>query len=532
MRRLLILLLPTALAAPSWAEDIAASAPGDVSVTVYRAPFRNGGSISLNSLGGFAVVTETRRVTLPPGEHRLRFEGVLDGIIAESAIVSGLPGGVIEKNRDAALLSPSALMRAALGKDIMLKRTDPVTGKVRSVPAEITSASEQGITFKTAAGIEALRCTGLPETFRYASGAEGLSAKPTLSVRTRSTRAVTATVTLTYIAERFDWAANYTAQVSPDGSTVDIGGWITLANGNSVSLPNARTQIVAGGLNRAYVARFITREPQVLARCWPAQRTDQIPRKPDRPYELVRPYAPVDVAGDALEAESIIVTGSRRSGFISAPAPVMAPPPPPPPPPEQLGDLKLYRVPQRTTIAAMQMKQTRLIEQQKVPVDRVYTFLTSAIPSVFNDGRQAATVVLRTRNDKAHNLGLPLPAGEFIVQQDHAGRTMLVGQPGLKDTAEDEKVELVLGAAPDVTVTQKTLARELIRKGATRYEQQVEVANASPFSVNFELRLTRWGTQKIVATSAAREDDNGLPVLKIAVPANDVVRFTFTSEEG
>ncbi len=536
MRRLLILIPVAALTDPANAGDIAASAPSDVSVTVYRSPNRNGGSISLKALGGFAVVTETRRVALPAGEHRLRFEGVVDGIVAESAIVSGLPGGVIEKNRDAALLSPSALIQAAKGKTIMLKRTDPATGKVTSAPAEITSASEQGVTFKTSAGVEAMRCTGLPETFRYSSGAEGLSAKPTLSVRTRSSRAVNATVTLTYIAEGFDWAANYTAQVSPDGTALDIGGWITLANGNSVSLANARTQIVAGGLNRAYVRRFINRQPQVLARCWPSQRTHQVPRKPERPYQLVQPYDPYGDDGFGYANDSVIVTAQRRARpMMELATPVMAappPPPPPPPPPEQLGDLKLYRVPQRTTIAAMQMKQTRLIEQQRVPVERIYSFLTPTIPSGFDDGAQPATALLRTRNDKAHNLGLPLPAGEFVVQQDHAGRTMLVGQPALKDTAEDEKVELVLGPAPDVTVTRKTLSRALVRKGVTRFDEQIEVSNASPFSVNFELRLTRWGSQKIVGTSATREDDNGLPVLKIAVPANDVVRFTFTSEEG
>lgn len=61
---------------------------------------------------------------------------------------------------------------------------------------------------------------------------------------------------------------------------------------------------------------------------------------------------------------------NRGEATLSTPAPMMmmaAPAPPPPPaPPEQLGDLKLYRVPQRTTVAAMQMKQTRLVEQRGV----------------------------------------------------------------------------------------------------------------------------------------------------------------------
>ncbi|MEQ1542463.1 MAG: hypothetical protein ABL926_09435 [Novosphingobium sp.] len=533
MRALLALTLALGGAAPAFAGDVAAAATSDLSVTVYRAPNRNGGSIQLNALGGFAVITETRRVTLPAGESRLRFEGVVDGILAESAIITGLPGGVIEKNRDAALLSPSALMRAALGKVIQLKRTNPVTGKTMLVPAEITAASDQGITVKTEGGIEALRCSGLPETFRYSSGAEGLSARPTLSVMTRSKRPITALVTLTYIAEGFDWAANYTAQVSPDGKTLNIGGWITLANGNSVSLEDARTQIVAGGLNRAYLRKFINNQPRVLARCWPMQRTHQVPRKPEQPYQLVRPYRPGEgFAAGAMD--EIMVTAKRRENkLMNVPMAVMAPsapPPPAPPPPEQLGDLKLYRVPQRTTIAAMQMKQTRLIEQQAVPVERIYTFTTPVMGWGYGERKVPATALLRTRNDKAHQLGLPLPAGSFVVQQDQLGRTMLVGRPDLKDTAEDEKVELLLGPAPDVTVARRTAERQ-VQGSKTATREEVEISNAGSGPITFELRMQRWGTQRITATNARRTDDNGIPVLTVTVPANDTLTMTFSATQ-
>ena len=92
------------------APSVVAGPPSDVSVTVYRAPLRNSGSMSLNQLGGFALVSETRTVRLAAGENRLRFEGVADGIEPASVIVAGLPG-ILEKNREGQLLSPSALIR-------------------------------------------------------------------------------------------------------------------------------------------------------------------------------------------------------------------------------------------------------------------------------------------------------------------------------------------------------------------------------------------------------------------------------------
>jgi hypothetical protein len=528
--RAFVLLAALLFALPVQAQqDNAASEPSDVSVTIYRAPYRNGGSIVLADLGGFAVVQETRTVRIPAGRSRLRFEGVVDGIIPESAIVTGLPGGVIEKNRDADLLSTSSLMRAVRGKSVSLKRTDPATGKVMLVPGEIIAASEDGVTFRTAGGVESLRCSGLPETFRYTRGADGLSARPTLSVLTRSSKEITATVTLTYIAEGFDWSANYTAQINPDGKTMDIGGWITLANGNSVSLANARTQIVAGGLNRSYVQRFFNNQPQVVARCWPAQRTHEIPLRPDQPYHLVQPYRPGDYRlykGTNMDADGVIVvTAQRREANLQSSPMAVSAISAAPPPPEQLGDLKLYRVPQRTTVAAQQMKQTRLIEQHGVPFER---FHTASFPAVWygsGEYRQQSQVILRTRNDKVHQLGLPLPSGAFVIVQGQFGRPMLIAEPDLRDTAEDEKIELNAGASSDVNVVYRTLRRE-----GKKNWLEIEITNATPGPIDFELKLETYDNQRIVEADAHWKKRDGQPLFGFAIPANGSRKLLVTVE--
>jgi len=174
--------------------------------------------------GGFALISETRTVHLPAGTSRLRFEGVADGIEPASVIVTGLPDGIIEKNREGALLSPSSLLGAALDKPVTLLRTDKKTGKLSRVAGTIRSDAGGGVVFATAEGIEALRCSGLAETFSFA-GVTDLAATPTLSVQVRSAEPVTRTVTLSYLARGFDWAADYRATVSADGKTLDLGGW-------------------------------------------------------------------------------------------------------------------------------------------------------------------------------------------------------------------------------------------------------------------------------------------------------------------
>ena len=218
MRRLLLLAVAALLAGRAEAQTatVTSPAPDHVALTVYRAPYGRG-AMTLRYLGGFAMVTETRRVRLPRGPAVVRFEGVAEGIVPVSAIVDGLPGGTIEKNRDARLLSPRSLVDGTLGREVTLTRTNKTTGLKVSEPATIIAGPTPGIILRTSAGIEALRCSGLAERLGFAGVPKDLSAKPVLSVTTTSRTARTVTVRLSYLASGFDWRASYVATLAADG---------------------------------------------------------------------------------------------------------------------------------------------------------------------------------------------------------------------------------------------------------------------------------------------------------------------------
>src|SRR3984957_18282821 len=299
-------------AAPAVAADTLAEKPSDLSVTVYRAPERGSGSIDLDRLEGFALVSETRTVHLPAGVRRLRFEGVADGIEPASVIVTGLPDGVLEKNREGKLLSPSALIAAAEGKPLTLLRTDRKTGKLTRVPATIRSDAGGGVVFETSEGIEALRCSGLPETLSFA-GVTDLAATPTLSVLARSSESITATVTLSYLARDFDWAADYIATLSADGNTMDLGAWVTLANGNGVGFPSARTQVVAGRVNRenGEVEPLDVGGP-ILAQCWPRGSTSDPPQ-----YLQIDLASPLRAARQKMAMPQMLAAAAPRLSEVT-----------------------------------------------------------------------------------------------------------------------------------------------------------------------------------------------------------------------
>ena len=509
---------------PVAAADVAASAPRTVSVTIYRAPYRNGGSLSLDNLQGFALVTETRVVRLPAGESRLRFEGVADGIIPESAIVTGLPGGVIEKNRDAAVLSPDALMREAVGAELTLRRTNRKTGKVERIAAVLRSAGPDGVVFQTAQGVEAFKCSGAPETFVYGRVPAGLSSTPVLSANTRTARAVTATVTLSYLTQGLDWAADYTATISRDGKSLDLGAWITLANANGVGFANAQTQIVAGRLNRVYEQPWLDPAPRVIATCWPEGTTSDVTNARD--IDLVRPYG----FSDSGARGYVVVTAERRMFRMAAPMALAAPASPPPP--EQLGDLKLYRTPRPTTISSRQSKQTRLLEQPGVAFSRVY------LADLWAEGQGASTAaqtVLRTRDDDAHKLGLPLPAGHMVVFQDTAQGPQLAGETDVRDTAQGEDIDLKLGPAPDVRVRQTRVAVDAIPpvegvRPSAKVGEAVEISNAGARNIAFELRLRTAPGRRVVNADQPMDIKDGRPIFRLSVPAGGRAVVTYRVE--
>ncbi len=160
-----LLLWIGALAAPASAQNVATSpAPDRVAVTVYRDPNRPAAQRpELQWLQGFALISETRHVTLPAGESELRFEGVAGGIIPQTAIVTGLPDGIVERNRDAYLLSPGTLLDRSLGRRVHLRRTSRASGAVREQDAVIRSGNDGGVVLQTEEGFEARVAPGLPK---------------------------------------------------------------------------------------------------------------------------------------------------------------------------------------------------------------------------------------------------------------------------------------------------------------------------------------------------------------------------------
>lgn len=500
---------------------VLSAAIDDVAVTVYRAPGRSSGGINADWPEGFAFISETRRVTLPSGTAVVRFEGVAEGLLPETAIIGGLPDGVIEKNRDARLLSPAGLVDAYLKRRVTLQRTDRATGKRRWQDAIIQAGPNGGVLVRTADGYEALGCSGLPERMSYGGVPKDMSAKPTLSALVASDRARTVTVQLLYLAEGFDWTANYVADRRPDGKTLAMTGWITIANGGATAFPGAQLNVIAGGLAKQAGADAPESDVGPLRlTCWPLDITSTHPLWALSPVIPVRgsQYGYQRGGGSwAGGTDEIVVSAQRRSeSFQDVPIAISAISADALAQQEDLGDLKQYRLPFRTDIAARQQKQVALIAQDRVAYEQLYSvYVGNPDPKRF----RPAGMVMRLWNRKADGLGLALPAGEILIFEEAGGRRLLVGEASATDKAVDERIDFDIGESSGVVyrVVQTT------DHDGKRRDWEVTITNDRPASVDAELTIPF----ALDPVPDGAEQRGRQWFWRVPVPANDRLILTF-----
>ena len=517
LRRLFWLFLP-GLAAPALGQAIVSSpGPDHVEVTVYRDPGRlASAAFDLEMLNGYSLISETRRISIPAGESEIRFEGVAGGIVPVSAIVTGFPEGIVERNRDARLLSPSTLIDASLGRRVMIRRTSRDTGAVTESEAVIRSGADGGVALQTAAGVEALRCTGQAETLIYPSVPAGLSARPTLSVRLRASRPVTATVRLAYLASGFDWQANYIANLSADGSHIDLFAWLTLASNDETSFVNADAQAVAGHVNREEVEEQPREGGPLELQCWPAATTSDIPL--DEFQRMAMGRGALLVPG----GQNVVVTGARvRRPNIESNVPITSVSADEIASRENLGDLKLYRIPMPVTVAANSQKQVAFLQRQHVAVHFAWRQDFYAY-SGYSGQQTPPDRFLLTRNREAEGLGEPLPGGGLILFAEGPDRPIVLGAGGIADDrAVGEDVEVNLGPTPGLS----SLFR-LVRQEKTIGYYELLVTNRRPTPALFEgalhfahLRADRPLTRR-----------NGEPLWRVTIPAYASARLCFRGD--
>jgi hypothetical protein len=462
---------------------------------------------------GLAMVSEVRTVDLPAGRSRLSFRGVADGMVPQTAAIEGVDGRLIERNYDFDLLSPGTLIEKAVGAPARLVRTNPKTGQATEVPVTVRSGPDGVILQHADGSAEALGCSGLPEMLVFDQAPPGLTATPTLSAEVETPAAGRHVIRLTYLATGLRWKADYVARLNPDGRTLNLHGWLTLSNVSGTTFGDAPTQVVAGRLARAGEDEPVMAEPvEVDPACWPTgfrrfRSFADIAAAPPAPLAMAR------LAGKELE-EVVVVTGSRIATVSN------------------LGDYKLYTLPEPTTVAANQTKQVAFLEQGAVAYQLVDSFTVGRTYGP-DFPTQAARTLFRFQNKVAEGLGKPLPGGAVTVFDPKAdGALSLAGQGNIGDTPVGQPVRLYLGASDLVTLDATQGELTDYRRGDQLFERSevaVTVHNAGARPARVEIRLQQ-SNIKFLGESRPHGRDGAYAVWSLTVPGEGEATLRYRTE--
>lgn len=423
-----------------------------------------------------ALVKERRRVDLPAGMVRLSLRDVAAQLRPETALlrsVSGQPLHLVEQNFDFDLLTPQKLLEKYVGREVTVIRSHPTTGEEKREKA-IVLAAGQGTVLRFADRIE----TGVPGRLAFDSVPPNLRDRPTLSVLLEAAGGKQA-VELSYLTGGLSWKADYVANLSVDGKSLDLNAWVTLTNRSGAGFDDATLQLVAGSVNR-------------------------VRRQDSRVYALA---APAPARAKAAEATQ-----------------------------EALLDYHLYSFGRPTSIADNQTKQLALLSASAVPVRREY--LLAGNEYYYRDrtaqtnlsGQKLKPAVFLEFDNKGGQLGKPLPAGIVrVYARDSKGAAQFVGEDRIGHTAKNEKLKLRLGEAFDITAERKQTSYRKIADNVIESAWRIELRNAKDEAVTVKVQEPMPGDWEMLQESHKHTKESArVASWNIAVPAGGTALLDYT----
>jgi hypothetical protein len=420
-----------------------------------------------------ALVKERRRVDLPKGLARLSLREVAAQMRPETALLraaTGHPLSLVEQNFDFDLLTPQKLLEKYIGREVTVIRSHPTTGEDRQERAMVLAAG-QGTVLRFADRIE----TGVPGRLAFDSVPPNLRDRPTLSILLDAAGGQQA-VELSYLTGGLSWKADYVANLSTDGKSLDLNGWVTLTNRSGAGFDNATLQLVAGTVDRV-------RQPA--------------------------PQLAYAVPASAPRAKSMEATQ------------------------EALMDYHLYSFERPTSIADNQTKQLALLSASAVPVRREY--LLAGNDWYYRDrynqiGQKLKPAVFIEFDNKGGQLGKPLPGGIVrVYARDSKGAAQFVGEDRIAHTAKNEKLQLRLGEAFDITAERKQTSYRKIADNVSESSWHIELRNAKDEAVTVKVQEPMPGDWEMVQESQKHTKESArVASWNVAVPAGGITVLEYS----
>ncbi|HEY7117611.1 MAG TPA: DUF4139 domain-containing protein [Tepidisphaeraceae bacterium] len=460
-------------------------------------------------LPGYALVRQTRKMQLNPGENQVKLTGVPASIDPTTVSFRSLTAPdsttVFDQSYAFDLASPDKLLERYVGKNIIINRKqDPLPGDRTRMPetieARLLAVTADHLVLET--NNKQLPVQIIPRNqditeIKLFDLKTGLATRPTLSWTVNAQQAGEHDVLVSYQTDNITWRADYTLTVNKDDTAADLSAWVTLVNQSGAAYPNAALRLVAGDVQRI---------------------------APQRPMMMRAAMAGAAVAPAA------------EGGFAERP----------------FFEYHLYTLGRPVSIPSGGTKQIELFPARaNVPVTRTYVYAGqgAAIPiyasePITGDFRDRPNtkvdVHIQVHNTEKNSLGLPLPAGRVRVYKrddagaqadDPTGQVEFIGEDRIDHTPKDQDLLVRVGSAFDVVGERKQTSFNADTRNRTITESfEIKLRNHKdqPVHVIVKETLFRWTQWQITDASDKFEKHDARTMhIPVDVPAGGEKLVTY-----
>lgn len=448
-----------------------ATPPANAAEPVAVLPATRSGLAVTIYQGGFALVRDTRRASLPTGASTLTFTDLIAGLDPATLDLAVGDAQVGDIAWQPATLSAEALIRRAVGGPVQVIDWSDDDAKRR--PGTLVGITDSYLVRFADGSVEAVDFSQLV----FPTLPADLTTETVALAGVTAPAAGTRDLTLSYLAQGLSWQASWSARLAADNASLDLALWATVRNDTGADLPAARLSLVAGDVQRI------------------------------APSEEKEDYAPQ----------------RARMAMATAPSDVA---------PAAAGEYQLFDTGRSVDLPAGAVRQVRLYAARSVPATVRFRTAGAALSWMTPVARtpQPVEVRLSFANAAAGPLGKPLPAGTLRVQGEAAGAPVFLGETHVPATPVGETVDATVGRAFDVTArrTVVEVRTEGQRGEIVETAQKIELLNARDSAATVEVVERIDGDWRMLSESAKHvRSDAAHAVWTVEVPANGTVTLDY-----
>ncbi len=345
-------------------------------------------------------------------------------------------------NRD--IVSYQGLINEHIGKEIVLVK-DGNNGEEIRQSVKLLNVTNNTAIVALNSNIETIPLQSNSWRFVFPNSTENLRLKPSLTFKSEG-KSTTNNVQLSYLTNGLEWRMDYVLVLNKNRDKLNFKGLASLFNNTDTLFNNAKIKLLAGDIAQ--------------------------PRQ--QQYSL-----------DTQAPAMLMAKSAARENA-----------------PSNIGDLKLYKLPNRATLQPHQQTQIPLLQAEQVAAITRYRHQFYVNPYLDNhELKTSPSTYISIENKKDNKLGISLPQGQArVYTPDENNELQFIGASQLRQSNEGDKIELTTGKAFDISIKQRQTNYEKTFDGAL-VGMQLIISNHSSTEKTLDLSASFNNNWEIISST-------------------------------